>query len=180
MRQINRIVVHCSATPEGRDVTAADIRRWHKERGWRDIGYHAVVRLDGSIEPGRDLDNDGGTEEHVGAHTYGLNADSLGICYVGGVDKDMRPKDTRTAAQNKALVGKAREWMDRFDIPIERVTGHYEHDSGKACPSFDMDEFRAELIDTLRPVEAKPEAQAEASPLVHVLRWLADLLDNGK
>jgi N-acetylmuramoyl-L-alanine amidase len=81
MRKINRIFVHCSDTPTGRDVSAADIKRWHtdpkpKGNGWRDIGYSHVIRIDGTIELGRPV-------EQVGAHVAGHNSDSIGICLVG-------------------------------------------------------------------------------------------------
>lgn len=86
------IIIHCSATRAGQDFTAADIDRWHRARGFRSIGYHFVIRLDGTIEPGRDVSLDG-------AHCTGWNRRSIGICYVGGLDKEGRPADTRTEAQ---------------------------------------------------------------------------------
>ena len=81
------IIIHCSATRAGQDFTAADIDRWHRARGFRSIGYHFVIRLDGTIEPGRDVSLDG-------AHCTGWNRRSIGICYVGGLDKEGRPADT--------------------------------------------------------------------------------------
>ena len=91
MKKINTIVVHCSATPRHKDFSAEDIRDWHvKGNGWDDIGYHFVIRLDGSIEYGRMVDK-------YGAHVKGHNYDSLGICYIGGMDKEMIEwQDTRT------------------------------------------------------------------------------------
>ena len=90
MRKINLIVVHCTATPEGRDVTVADIDRMHRARGWKKIGYHYVVYRDGSVHEGRPVNE-------VGAHVYGHNANSIGVVYVGGVAKDGKTaKDTRT------------------------------------------------------------------------------------
>ena len=74
MRHINEIIIHCSATPEGRDYTVADIDRWHKARGWRGIGYHYVIYRDGSVHAGRPV-------EQIGAHCTGHNANSIGICY---------------------------------------------------------------------------------------------------
>ena len=86
MREINKIIVHCADTPEGRDVKTEEIKRWHtEERGWSDIGYHWVVELDGSIHAGRD-------ESINGAHCRGHNSDSIGICYVGGADSEGNPK----------------------------------------------------------------------------------------
>ena len=144
MRPIDTIVVHCTATPEGRDVSAAEIDQWHKARGWSGIGYHKVVRLDGTIENGRDPDHDGDVEEHVGAHTRGHNARSLAVVYAGGLDKDGNPKDTRTPAQKDALLNVVEDWMREFDLTPGNVKGHYEF-ANKACPCFDMDRFRAEL-----------------------------------
>ena len=93
MREINRIILHCSATPEGEHISTETIRDWHvNKRGWSDIGYHFVVLLDGTIEAGRPLDR-------VGAHTKGHNEDSIGICIVGGVDADNNPKDTMDGCQ---------------------------------------------------------------------------------
>lgn len=140
------IVVHCTATREGHHYIAADIDRWHRDRGWSGIGYHKVVLLDGTVEIGRDPDHDGNPDEHVGAHVYGFNRDTLGVVYVGGVAADGKtPKDTRTAKQREALLDVVRGWMRAYDIPTHRVWGHYEKDSGKACPSFDMEGFRAAL-----------------------------------
>ena len=79
MRDINKIIIHCSATPEGRDVNTETIRQWHTAKGWSDIGYHYVIELDGSVNMGRDIDR-------IGAHTKGHNTGSIGICYVGGMD----------------------------------------------------------------------------------------------
>ena len=86
MRNINKIIVHCSATPEDRDVSVDTIRKWHVEdNGWRDIGYHWVIPLSGSIEKGR-------PESQPGAHANGFNKKYIGVRYIGGVDKDMNPK----------------------------------------------------------------------------------------
>lgn len=128
MREINKIIVHCAATPEGRDVKTEEIKRWHtEERGWSDIGYHWVVELDGSINEGR-------SEDINGAHCRGHNSDSVGICYVGGSDSEGNPKDTRTEGQTDALVTLIKEILDRH--PDAEVFGHRDF-SSKACPSFD-------------------------------------------
>lgn len=129
MRTINEIIVHCSATPEGQNVTAADIRRWHTVgNGWSDIGYHFVVRLDGTVEPGRLL-------AQTGAHCRGHNARSVGICYVGGLAADGHtPKDTRTPAQRAALLTLLKELKQQF--PGAAIHGHRDF-AVKACPSFD-------------------------------------------
>ena len=130
MRKINQIIVHCSATKEGQDFKAKDIKRWHLERGFSDIGYHYVVDLDGTIEEGRSL-------ELIGAHTKGQNRDSIGICYVGGLDVSGEPKDTRTTQQKAALWFLIKKLRERFgNIP---VYPHYKYAS-KTCPCFPADE----------------------------------------
>lgn len=128
MRKINKIIVHCADTPEGRDVRAEEIKRWHtKERGWNDIGYHYVIDLDGTIEPGRPI-------EVAGAHCTGHNADSIGICYVGGCDAEMQPKDTRTEEQKASLITLLKYLVAKY--PGAKIYGHRDF-SSKACPSFD-------------------------------------------
>ena len=98
MRKINRIILHCTATPEGKHFDVDTIRRWHvKDRGWKDIGYHYVIYLDGSVHEGLPV-------EQTGAHTSGHNADSIGIVYVGGCDTKMKAKDTLNEAQETAMV----------------------------------------------------------------------------
>lgn len=128
MRKIIKIIVHCTATKEGQNVTAETVRRWHKARGFNDIGYHYLIRLDGTIEKGRD-------DAVIGAHAVGNNRDSLGVCYVGGLDANGKPKDTRTAAQKESL----RKLLNllRKKYPGVTVYGHHDFDKGKACPCFD-------------------------------------------
>lgn len=123
------IVLHCSATPEGRDHDASEIRRWHRSRGWKDIGYHYVIKRNGIVELGRDVDL-------MGAHAKGFNAHSIGIVYVGGMDIDGdKPKDTRTTEQDIAFVYLLRHLVALY--PEARIVGHNEL-SEKACPSFDV------------------------------------------
>lgn len=126
----SHIIIHCTATPEGRDHSAADIRQWHvKGNGWRDIGYHYVVRLDGAIEAGR-------PEAEDGAHAKGFNRNTLGVCYVGGCDAHMKPKDTRTPEQKAALRCLIIELKKRNPEAI--ILGHCDLPGvAKACPSFD-------------------------------------------
>ena len=128
VRQITKIILHCTATPEGRDVDAADITRWHKKRGWRNNGYHYVVKLDGTIEEGRSV-------QMVGAHTINHNVGSIGVVYAGGCDKDMNPKDTRTPEQDTALTNLLSALLEMY--PIATLHGHNEF-ANKACPSFDV------------------------------------------
>lgn len=126
-RQINEIIIHCSATKVGRDFTAADIRRWHLERGFNDIGYHFIVRLDGTIETGRPLDR-------IGAHCLNHNRRSIGICYIGGLDAAGHPADTRTPAQRTAMLTLLTALRSRH--PHARIHGHRDF-AAKACPCFD-------------------------------------------
>jgi len=131
MREIKEIIVHCADTPEGRDDRAADIKRWHtKERGWSDIGYHYVIDLDGTIEPGRPI-------ETAGAHCTGHNANSIGICYVGGCDEKMKPKDTRTDEQKASLLLLLKYLVAKY--PNATIYGHRDF-ANKSCPSFDAKE----------------------------------------
>ena len=128
MRNINKIIIHCSATPEGKAFCVDDIRRWHLQRGFADIGYHFVIYLDGSVHVGRAL-------AKVGAHCKGHNAHSVGVCYIGGVASDGKtPKDTRTDAQKASLVKLITELRQQF--PNASVHGHREF-ANKACPCFD-------------------------------------------
>lgn len=130
-RFINEIIVHCSATPEGKDYTITQIDAWHKARGFRCIGYHYVIYRDGSIHNGRPI-------EQIGAHCYGHNRTSIGVCYIGGVAADGKtPKDTRTAAQKSSLVGLLRELKGVY--PNAKIYGHRDF-ANKACPSFDATE----------------------------------------
>lgn len=130
MREIKEIIVHCSATLPRQDVTAKDIDRWHKLRGWRKIGYHYVVRLDGTIEEGRD-------EWEKGAHCAGYNGKSIGVCYVGGLDEEGKPADTRTEAQKKSLLLLLKTLKKRY--PKAKIYGHRDF-AAKACPCFDAKE----------------------------------------
>ena len=127
-RRINEIIVHCTATPEGRDYTVADIRQMHKAQGWVDVGYHYLIYRDGSIHEGRNVDL-------VGAHCQGHNAQSIGVCYVGGVARDGKtPKDTRTQAQKDALIHLLMQLVCLY--PDATIRGHRDF-AAKACPSFD-------------------------------------------
>ena len=136
MRNINKIIVHCSATPEGRDVSVDTIRKWHVEdNGWSDIGYHWVITLSGAIEKGR-------PESRSGAHAKGHNKNSVGVCYVGGVDSDMNPKDTRTDAQKETLKCLLEDLRERY--PQAEIIGHRDV-SSKDCPSFDAKKEYSEI-----------------------------------
>ena len=128
MRTITEIIIHCSATPEGKAFTTADIDRWHRQRGFRCIGYHYVVYLDGSVHAGRPI-------AEIGAHCQGHNTHSIGICYIGGLDAQGLPKDTRTPKQKEALKTLVRQLKN--DYPNATICGHNEF-APKACPCFDV------------------------------------------
>lgn len=127
-RRVNEIIVHCTATPEGRWYDVIDIRRWHRQQGWSDVGYHYIVLRDGTLQEGRPVNQ-------VGAHCQGHNSHSIGVCYIGGVATDgVTPKDTRTQAQRDALRALMVEL--RRIYPSARIYGHRDF-ARKACPSFD-------------------------------------------
>lgn len=141
-RTITDIILHCTATPEGKAVTVASIKAGHLARGFKDIGYHYIIDLDGTIHKGRD-------ESIIGAHCTGFNAHSIGISYIGGVDKDGNPKDTRTAVQKAAMARLVKELLGKY--PGAKVKGHRDYSPDlngngtvepcewiKACPCFEV------------------------------------------
>jgi N-acetylmuramoyl-L-alanine amidase len=130
MRKINKIILHCSATKEGQQFTATDIDKWHKQRGWKGIGYHYVILLDGTIQVGR-------PESEVGAHTIEQNTNSIGICYIGGLDSNGNAKDTRTDLQKVALNNLISDLQKKYHGST--VHGHNEF-AAKACPCFNVKE----------------------------------------
>ena len=129
MREINKIIVHCSATRENENFDVAEIRKWHVEgRGWSDIGYHFYIDLYGQIHKGRDI-------AKMGAHCKGHNRNSIGICYCGGVEADGKtPKDTRNTEQKEALLCVLRTLKAMYPNAI--IHSHNDF-ANKACPSFD-------------------------------------------
>ena len=122
--EIDAIVVHCSATRAGQDVRAADIDKWHKERGFARIGYNYVIDLDGTIETGRPLTMAGAHCNTAGLSGRAYNRHSIGICYVGGLDKDGNPADTRTDAQKLALHKLVQELILKYPIMEEIGRAH--------------------------------------------------------
>lgn len=136
MRQIDEIIIHCTATPEGRKTTVADVDGWHKQRGFTKIGYHYLIGLNGEVWPGR-------SESEIGAHCLNHNAKSIGVCYVGGLGIDGKtPKDTRTPAQKNALVKLVKELKNKY--PKATIHGHNEF-AAKACPSFNVKQWLKEV-----------------------------------
>ncbi len=126
MRTINKIIIHCSATREGLEFNAKNIDHWHKQRGWKGIGYHYVIGLNGERWKGRD-------EKEVGAHCKWHNFDSIGVCYIGGLDRFGKPKDTRTGTQKTELLKLLQELKERY--PNAKIYGHNNF-SHKSCPCF--------------------------------------------
>ena len=124
------LVVHCSATRPSLDVGVKEIRQWHKNQGWADIGYHFVIRRDGKVERGR-------AENLVGSHVAGRNSNSLGVCMVGGVSqKDIKPENNFTPAQFASLKTLLKMLSEKY--PGSVVLGHRDLPKvAKACPSFD-------------------------------------------
>jgi N-acetylmuramoyl-L-alanine amidase len=129
VRQIREIIIHCSATGPQMDIGRAEIRDWHiNDRGFTDIGYHYVIRRNGSVEAGRPLDQ-------VGAHTQGHNQHSIGICMVGGINRAGQPDCNFTAAQWAALHDLVSDLVEQYDGVT--VTGHRAYTTAKQCPCFD-------------------------------------------
>lgn len=148
-KDIDAIVIHCSATREGQDVHASDIDKWHKERGFKMIGYNYVIDLNGHVEVGRPLTMDGAHCNTAGVSGKVYNKHSIGICYVGGLDKNGNAKDTRTPAQKIAIRKLVDKLMDEY--PIIEVIGHRDASPDKngdgqvtknewikQCPCFDV------------------------------------------
>ena len=159
MAKLKYLVIHCTATPEGRDVTASDIRRMHTSpvsaggRGWKQVGYTDLFRLDGSVERLVDNNEDANVDPwEVTNGAKGYNSISRHIVYAGGCDKSMNPKDTRTSAQKKAMAAYVLDFHHRF--PNIKIIGHRDlspdiNGNGmiesfewqKACPSFEVSEW---------------------------------------
>tara|TARA_R110000822_G_scaffold236671_3_gene367261 strand:+ start:6754 stop:7164 length:411 start_codon:yes stop_codon:yes gene_type:complete len=133
MREIKKIIVHCSATPESMDVGAEEIRCWHKERGWNDIGYHDVIRRDGTLEKGRNI-------SIAGAHAKGHNFSSIGVCLIGGVDGNGKGEDNFAIIQKQNL----RVYLDFMALrfPNAEILGHRDIEGvKKECPCFNVREW---------------------------------------
>lgn len=149
MNKIDSIVIHCSATKEGVDYRVKDIDKWHRERGFQMIGYHYVIDLDGTVELGRPLSMNGAHCNTAGLSGESYNKHSIGICYVGGLDRNGKAKDTRTDAQKAALKTLVARLREKY--PIKEVIGHRDASPDKngdgkitpdeyikLCPCFDV------------------------------------------
>lgn len=150
MAKLLYLVLHCTATPEGREVTVADIRRWHTSpvsvggRGWKQPGYTDIIHLDGTVERIVDNNEDANVDPwEITNGATGYNSVSRHVVYAGGMTKDMKaPKDTRTPAQRKAMEEYVRDFHRRF--PTVKIIGHNEV-AAKACPSFDVQAWLREI-----------------------------------
>lgn len=136
---IELLVVHCAATPPSMDIGVTEIRKWHTDKGWSDVGYHGIIRRDGTFEKGRSL--------HTrGAHAKGWNSTSWGFCLVGGVDENGKPEDNFTHEQFATLLRTLT--AARHMAPNAEMCGHRdldsEHQSLKECPSFDVRDWYLE------------------------------------
>lgn len=140
-KETKHVIVHCAATKPSMDVGVREIRQWHKERGFLDVGYHFIIRRNGTIEDGRDVNQ-------VGAHTVGQNETSVGVCLVGGVDDKLQPQANFTPQQMATLRKLLGELKVKF--PEAVVKGHRDF-AAKACPSFDVKRW----LDTNELVTAK-------------------------
>ena len=149
MRKITHVVLHCTATVEGRDHDIKEVGKWHKARGFDRIGYHYLVKLNGEVQVGR-------PEGAIGAHVKGYNAVSIGVCYVGGLGLDAKPKDTRTDKQKASMLKLLKELKGRY--PKAVILGHRDlspdlnkngkvepNEWMKACPSFHAETEYARL-----------------------------------
>lgn len=128
MRKINEIIIHCTDTKPLHTICIDDVRRWHISRGFDDVGYHYLIKLDGSLEFGRSI-------EKIGAHCKGHNRYSVGICFVGGRDFNNDICDTRTSLQKRSLDALIKNLCNEF--PIKRIVGHNFYNKNKKCPCFD-------------------------------------------
>ncbi|MDE6022633.1 MAG: N-acetylmuramoyl-L-alanine amidase [Muribaculaceae bacterium] len=131
MRRIDKIILHCTATRQGNDYTVDQVREWHvHDRNFADIGYHFLIRLDGTVEEGRPI-------EKIGAHCTGQNAHSIGIVYAGGLDSEGNPMDTRTPSQRNAMLSLVDHLKKKYNATVHC---HNEF-ANKACPSFNIDQL---------------------------------------
>ena len=126
------LVIHCAATKPGMDIGVEEITKWHTDRGFDTIGYHYVIRRSGVVEKGR-------AEDAEGAHAIAVNGTSIGICLVGGVNDNLEWENNFAEAQFRSL--KSLIILLKNKYPIEKTIGHYEVESKKECPSFNVQEW---------------------------------------
>lgn len=159
-KRTDYLVVHCSATPPNLDIGAAEIRGWHKAKGWADIGYHYVIRRNGIVEAGR-------PENLVGSHVQGHNSNSLGICMVGGTDARQKPENNYTPEQWASLQTLLTRLFGKYTGA--KILGHRDFPAvAKACPCFDAIDWAKDhglpAASRMRPVAASMLLGADAAP----------------
>ena len=148
MAKLQYLVIHCTATPEGRNVTAADIRRMHLSpapagRGWKQVGYTDMFHLDGKVERLVDNNEDANVDSwEITNGAKGYNSISRHTVYVGGLDKNLKPKDTRTTTQKSAMERYVKDFHKKH--PSVKIIGHNEV-ANKACPCFDVQKWLKEI-----------------------------------
>ncbi|CAK7045524.1 hypothetical protein HMPREF1069_00769 [Bacteroides ovatus CL02T12C04] len=150
MAELKFLVLHCTATPEGRPVTSAEIRRWHTDpvsrggRGWKQVGYTDMIHLDGKVERLVQNNEDANVDPwEITNGAKGYNSTSRHVVYVGGVARDGKtPRDTRTLKQLKAMEAYVKDFHRRF--PAVKIIGHNEL-AAKACPSFDVKKWLKQI-----------------------------------
>lgn len=138
------IIIHCTANVPYTGVSADDITKYHKSLGWEDCGYHYVIDEKGKVFSCRPVDS-------VGAHCTGHNSSSIGIAYIGGLDKVHQPCNTLTYSQACSLVELVYNELHRYDLKLKDVHVHNEF-ANKACPCFSksfFDEMYNKLLDEL-------------------------------
>lgn len=128
-RAINQIIIHCTATKSGSGITAKDIDRWHREKGWDGIGYHFVIEDGGAIKPGRPI-------ERVGAHARGFNRNSIGVCYTGGLAPSGNDLAGPNVEQRRSLKQLCETLLHIY--PDAELLGHRDTGANKDCPCFDV------------------------------------------
>ena len=145
MRKIDKLIIHCSATPEFKEFDVDDIRNWHVNGNkWSDVGYHFVIKINGTIQIGRPINK-------IGSHVKGKNRSSIGICYIGGMNRDMTDWiDTRTPEQKVSLIALLKELKEKYTEAI--VYGHNDFTDKKVCPCFDAKK-EYEYISNLKNIE---------------------------
>ena len=135
--ETKKIIIHCAATKPSMDVGVEEIRKWHIQKGFRNVGYHFVIKRDGAVETGR-------AEDEIGAHAYGHNKDSIGICLVRGLNEEWQSEENYTDIQWSILRELVEDLLEKYSSDLE-VIGHNEV-STKDCPCFDVQKWRVEHV----------------------------------
>ena len=158
-KKTDYIVIHCSATPPEMDIGSKEIDRWHRARGFFRIGYHFVIRRDGTVEHGREMNS-------IGAHAKGINDRSVGIVLIGGVADDKKtPEDNFTPQQWATLDQLVSELESHY--PKAQVIGHRDIDRKRACPSFDVRAWQTKRTGEEQPRVGRGKKRSYKRPLVY-------------